>query len=63
MKIENCWRLKPFEISASSFDCINDDVFQYHSPLCSVLFHQHCEQCKGFFEQKIERQQFEGKHY
>ena len=43
------------EISASSFDCISDNIFRYHFPFCSVLFYQHCEQCKGFFEQKIER--------
>ena len=25
-------------------------------------FNQHCEQCKGFFKRKTEREQFDGKH-
>ena len=43
------------ETSASSFDCTSDNFFGYHFPFYSVLFYQHCEQCNGFFEQKIER--------
>ena len=41
------------EISASCFDFINENIFRYHFSFCSVLFYQHCEQCKGSFEQKI----------
>ena len=50
------WKLlevETVEISACSFDCISDNIFRYHFPFCS--FNQHCEQCKGFFERKIER--------
>ena len=51
MKIENCWNLK-LKISASSLTVsviIFSDIILRFAVYC---FNQHCQQCKGFFEQK-----------
>ena len=52
--IHENWKLLEVEtvqISTSSFDYISDNFFRF----TVYCFNQHCEKCKGFFEQKIER--------
>ena len=36
-KAEKIWKLKLFDISASFFDCISDNIFRFHFPFFSIL--------------------------
>ena len=54
MKIENCWKLKLMKflqvLLIVSVTIFSDIIFRF----AVHCFNQHCEQCKSFFERKIE---------
>ena len=61
LRPENCWKLKLLkflQVLLTVTMILFDIIFHF----AVYFFIQHCEQCKGFFDQKIKKWQFEGNY-